>query len=723
MQQAERRDLDGLESFVPNSDDEEEDILSQGQLSSSEGLPSMRRMDLGQKAGMDNVDQKKINQTIVELSKDSKYFQNEQEKERQTNLRIAEMKRQLQEAEGDFQVMNEACVAVDALVASFEQSRNLHRIWLHVDMDAFYIACEIRENPSLKDKPCCVGHEKSIISTSNYVARKFGVRSAMAGFIAKKLCPDLVFLPHNFQLYRSVADQVQEIFVQFDPDFEAMSLDEAYLDLTEYCERENVSPGEAAHRVRHAIFARTRLTASAGAAPNKMLAKIASDYRKPNGQYVVPPDLNRIMDFISPLPVRKVSGIGRVTAAILQGLGVHTVADLWENRYRCWLAFSPVSAEYFIRVAMAVGETEHFKHEARKSVSRERTFAPTADVDKLARITIENARAVARDLEDVAMKGKTVTVKMKTDNFKVLTRSLTNKRYTADAETICEAALSILHQHLPLSLRLLGVRVSNLLPKDEPDGPTPAAGQVLLTAFLQAQSQSQPHPPPLPPPHSPSQPGADSRGVDGRSGADGSGDVGPKGQQPPPLRIETLIPHSSPPTLTHIPKDEAIAAGPEQNQSFSPPDINDLPGRSSPPSAHPVVAVADDYTGQNALSSDMNTDAEFANMLGGGGEEKKRKRVGAGERESLEEGEEGEGFCCPVCQEIFSASMPEDERHAHVDLCLRCPAQASSPHPPPPVHPPLPTAHLPIPPTEPQIPSYLSTPSALTEAGGGGGGG
>uniref|UniRef100_A0A673GUA6 DNA polymerase kappa n=1 Tax=Sinocyclocheilus rhinocerous TaxID=307959 RepID=A0A673GUA6_9TELE len=277
----------------------------------------------------------------------------------------------------------DSCVPVQIMSnqLNLKLSRELGRVIVHVDMDAFYAAVEMRDCPELKDKPMAVG-SMSMLSTSNYHASRFGVRAAMPGFIAKNLCPNLVIVPTNFDKYRAVSAQVREIFSEYDPHFMPMSLDEAYLDITEqrkhwpetmrtYCicdasagvfklendtdkstaesEKDERSPvlfeespssspslsgadrkaevfgtsaEEAVREMRFRIQQKTSLTASAGIAPNMMLAKVCSDKNKPNGQYRIPPERQAVMEFIQDLPVRKVSGLGKVTEKMVAALGI-----------------------------------------------------------------------------------------------------------------------------------------------------------------------------------------------------------------------------------------------------------------------------------------------------------------------------------------------------------------------------------------------------------------
>uniref|UniRef100_A0A3B4GRW3 DNA polymerase kappa n=1 Tax=Pundamilia nyererei TaxID=303518 RepID=A0A3B4GRW3_9CICH len=382
------------------------------------------------KAGMEGLDRDKINKIIMETSKGSKFYENELKRDQQVNQRITKM--MLQKARITEQQLNKA----QAQVRSLEKSRDLSRVIVHVDMDAFYAAVEMRDCPELKDKPMAVG-SMSMLSTSNYHARKYGVRAAMPGFIAKKLCPSLVIVPLNFDKYRAVSNEIREIFADYDPNFQPMSLDEAYLDFTDHLEQRQHwpesththhfrkkaepsqeavtevrelspvlfedSPGsspspvgpegvhapagdfevfgtsveEAVREMRFRIEQKTMLTASAGIAPNMMLAKVCSDKNKPNGQYRLPSTREAVMDFIQNLPVRKVCGIGKVSEKMLNALGISTCSHLGQQMALLSLLFSETAWHHFLEVSLGLGSTyipRYCLHEERKSMSTERFF-------------------------------------------------------------------------------------------------------------------------------------------------------------------------------------------------------------------------------------------------------------------------------------------------------------------------------------------------------------
>lgn len=220
--------------------------------------------------------------------------------------------------------------AADQFIAQLDASRDLTQYIVHVDCDAFYAAVELLDRPELKDVPFAVGG--GVLTTCNYLARKYGCRSGMAGFVAKKLCPQLLLLPLNSDKYTSKAQEVRQVLAQYDPRFQSASIDEAYLNITEYCCENRMEPQDVVQQMRDEIHERTRITVSAGIAANAKLAKICSNMNKPNGQYVLLNDRNVIMSFMRSLPTRKVNGIGRVLERELQEIGVKTCGDIFPHR-------------------------------------------------------------------------------------------------------------------------------------------------------------------------------------------------------------------------------------------------------------------------------------------------------------------------------------------------------------------------------------------------------
>eukprot|EP00053_Salpingoeca_punica_P015802 m.146232 g.146232 ORF g.146232 m.146232 type:complete len:743 (-) comp16804_c0_seq1:1791-4019(-) len=488
------------------------------------------------KAGMEGVDQAKVNAIIYEASKGSKFFLAAQERAEETTRKIAAMREKA--AHLKEKGLKEARRIVDQKTARLEGIRDLSRVLVHIDMDSFYAAVEIRDNPSYAGKPIGIGG-MSMLSTCSYEARKYGVRSAMPGFVAKRLCPDLILVPHRFEAYREASNRVREIIARFDPNYRSMGLDEAYVDLTDYlksvpsqCPHQMQPPGDdnngdnefrccfpepevkerakfgfnaanvaamqpqthddesgelgaaaadnppqhtpplpftLAERVvfaiRAEIFEKTKLTASAGIAANSTLAKICTDWNKPNGQYYLPPVRADILAFLHPLPCRKIPFIGKVTEQVLGGLGVNNCKELFEQRYLIHQLFSEISSNFFLRAALGI-QSEEREDQPRKSMSTERTFYGISDPAKLRAKCSELCQHLAEDLASEDLEGKCITIKLKTTAFKVLSRAESLPTYISSAAELELHALQLfereLQVHKTLELRLFGVRMSSL---------------------------------------------------------------------------------------------------------------------------------------------------------------------------------------------------------------------------------------------------------------------
>ncbi|CAA0807471.1 DNA/RNA polymerases superfamily protein [Striga hermonthica] len=413
------------------------------------------------KAGMEGVDKEKVQRIVYEMSKGSKYFENEEKKEAYMKLKIDTMRVQLAKLSA-MDISHHQKIA-DKRIVELEATRDLSRIWLHVDMDAFYAAVETLCNPSLKGKPMAVG-SMSMISTANYEARKFGVRAAMPGFIARKLCPELIFVPVDFKKYTYYSGLTRKVFQKYDPSFLAASLDEAYLDITNYCNDKGMTAGQVAEELREGVSKETGgLTCSAGVAPNRLLAKVCSDINKPNGQFVLPNERMAVMTFISSLPIRKIGGIGRVTENILKGvLGITTCEEMLQKSSFICALFSRTSADFFLSVGLGIGRTDTPQVTQRKSMSNERTFSPTDDEATINKKLVDLSENLSSDLEKHGLRGRTLTLKLKTSSFEVRTRAVTLPHYICSSEDIMRHAMKLLKAELPVSLRLMGLRMSHL---------------------------------------------------------------------------------------------------------------------------------------------------------------------------------------------------------------------------------------------------------------------
>ena len=427
------------------------------------------------KAGMDGVDTAHVRRVVDAMSRNSAHHRNETRKLEKVEARIREMRARFARLTPEQLARHQR--RADARVATLERTRDVSRTWIHVDMDAFYAAVHVLENPELGRVPIAVGGV-GMISTANYVARAFGVRSAMPGFIALKLCPDLTFVKPDFEKYRRYANLAREVFREYDPNFDAVSLDEAFLDVTEYLALNGVDANAAASAVRAKVRERTGgLTCSAGVAPNRRLAKVCSDANKPDGQMVLANDGEAIVRFVRALPVRKIGGVGKVQERVLAAFGMTSCGDVFERRASLAAAFSETAFEFLLAASMGVGtetrdpggggggEAAANEEVARKSVSQERTFAPTSDRAELERKIADAAKRVAASLEREGLLARVATVKMKRATFEVTQRQASLERSHWCAETaLVDAALRLFRAEKDVgALRLVGVRASGLV--------------------------------------------------------------------------------------------------------------------------------------------------------------------------------------------------------------------------------------------------------------------
>ncbi len=346
---------------------------------------------------------------------------------------------------------------------------------IHVDMDAFYASVEQRDDPSLRGKPLAVGGggPRGVVSAASYEARKFGVRSAMSGVLARKLCPELLFVRPDFEKYSTVSKQIREVFHEYTDLVEPLSLDEAYLDVTE----NKVGMPSAtviATWVRQKIKERTALNASAGISINKFLAKVASDINKPNGQKTIPPE--EVIPFLEELDIRKFFGIGKVTAKKMYEHGIFTGLDLKKKSKEYLEEHFGKSGVYYYDVVRGQHTSLVKPNRIRKSLAAERTFTEniTSEVFMIERLE-HIAQEIERRLTKGKVAGKTVTLKIKYSDFTLQTRSRTLEYFVRDKGIILETTKELLYQEkMRNSVRLLGISLSNLntekkeKPKNEP---------------------------------------------------------------------------------------------------------------------------------------------------------------------------------------------------------------------------------------------------------------
>ncbi|MFM2212871.1 MAG: polymerase [Bacteroidota bacterium] len=338
-----------------------------------------------------------------------------------------------------------------------------YRKIIHVDMDAFYASVEQMDHPELKGKPLAVGGSevRGVVSAASYEARKFGVRSAMSGIQAKRNCPELLFVKPRFDRYKEISNKIRKIFHEYTDLVEPLSLDEAYLDVTQN-KKGNLSASLIAQEIRKRIFEEVGLTASAGISVNKFVAKIASDYNKPNGQKTVNPD--DVEAFLEQLDIKKFYGIGKVTRERMYHLGIFTGKDL-KSKSKAFLEehFSK-SGLHFYNIVRGIHNSAVKPNRTAKSVAAEHTFDEnlTSEIFMLERLE-RIADELEKRLKKYNISGKTVSLKIKYSDFTTQTRSKTLPYFISDKELILEVAKELLYQErMKESVRLLGISLNNL---------------------------------------------------------------------------------------------------------------------------------------------------------------------------------------------------------------------------------------------------------------------
>jgi len=334
---------------------------------------------------------------------------------------------------------------------------------IHIDMDAFYASVEQRDNPQLKGKPLAVGHgaRRGVVAAASYEARQFGVRSAMPSTRALQHCPQLTFVPPRFEVYKAVSRQIHAIFADYADAIEPLSLDEAYLDVT--ADRVGLATAtDTAKEIRARILAVTGLTASAGISYNKFLAKLASDQRKPNGQFVVPPGKGEA--FVATLPIGRFHGVGAVTEAKMKRLGIHTGQDLHRQSLAFLQHHFGKSGPWYYAIARGEDHRRVNPDRVRKSSGSETTFeADLTDPGAIEAEVVALADKVWGWCEQAQAFGRTVTVKIKYADFQQATRSRSAPGPVADREHLRRLGRELIRSVLPApkGVRLVGVTVSN----------------------------------------------------------------------------------------------------------------------------------------------------------------------------------------------------------------------------------------------------------------------
>jgi DNA polymerase-4 len=354
--------------------------------------------------------------------------------------------------------------------------KNVRRDILHLDLDAFYASVEVLDDPSIRGKPVIVGgsERRGVVCAASYEARKFGVHSAQPMATAKRLCPKGVYLPVRMDRYREMSDRVFDVYRRFTPLVEAISIDEAFLDVT--ASTRLFGPAESiASKIKTSVREETGLTVSAGVGTNKLVAKIASDLQKPDGLTVVPP--GKEMEFLAPLPVGRLWGVGKVTQATLNRIGVVTVGDLSGIRVEELARRFGRNGVLLHELSLGIDEREIAPEQEAKSIGREETYAyDLVDMEAIRKELLSLAGRVGERMRSHGVKGKTITLKVKYHDFTLITRAVTLGRGTDDGGGIYRGVIGLLRKTEAGSrpVRLLGISLSNLsvesvcVEKDDP---------------------------------------------------------------------------------------------------------------------------------------------------------------------------------------------------------------------------------------------------------------
>lgn len=336
---------------------------------------------------------------------------------------------------------------------------------IHVDMDAFYASVEQRDHPEYRGKPVVVGGSpqgRGVVAAASYEARKFGVHSAMPAAQAVKRCPSAIFVKPRFEVYRDVSHQIRDIFFEFTDLVEPLSLDEAYLDVTENLV-DCPSATLIAKKIKQIIREKTDLVASAGVSFNKFLAKIASDLDKPDGLSIIHPD--EAEEFIENLPIEKFYGVGKATQLKMESLGIRTGADLKQWEEIDLVKKFGKSGHHYYRIARAIDHRKVKSHRIRKSIGKERTFSEDiSDLEWIRQFLVDLSEKISGSMEKLNAAGKTVTLKVRYKNFDTVTRSYSHPAFISGAGEIADTALRLLEETEAgrREVRLLGISISSL---------------------------------------------------------------------------------------------------------------------------------------------------------------------------------------------------------------------------------------------------------------------
>ena len=426
----------------------------------------------GEKGGMKGINHEKIEKIIYETTKNSRIFKKNEEDLAYLKQEILSVEKKLENFHKNEILYNQVAQLAKSRIEFLKEQRRFDKIWMHLDMDMFFAAVEIKDNPSLANVPMAVG-SMAMISTSNYIARKYGVRSAMPGFIALKLCPQLKLIGGHFHRYKEESIKIMEILEEYDPFLESSGLDEAYVDLTDYCKTNKIYSKDEiigmVKEIKKKIFEKTQLTCSCGIACNKRLAKICSDYNKPDGLYFLDFEPKVIEEFVEKLSIRKIPFIGSKTETRLNLLKIFTCKDLVERQVDLFY-INEDSFDFYMKNCYGIGSYEHSEYQEEKSISRSESFFMTGNKEQLLNTLEKLKEKIFKDMEKShVLYCKTLTIEIIGLSERKVSKCFTSKYGLPNKNSIKTKAIELFTELLEREkkARMIRIKISGLVKENE----------------------------------------------------------------------------------------------------------------------------------------------------------------------------------------------------------------------------------------------------------------
>ena len=426
----------------------------------------------GEKGGMKGINHEKIEKIIYETTKNSRIFKKNEEDLAYLKQEILSLEKKLENFHKNEILYNQVAQLAKSRIEFLKEQRRFDKIWMHLDMDMFFAAVEIKDNPSLANVPMAVG-SMAMISTSNYIARKYGVRSAMPGFIALKLCPQLKLIGGHFHRYKEESIKIMEILEEYDPFLESSGLDEAYVDLTDYCKTNKIYSKDEiigmVKEIKKKIFEKTQLTCSCGIACNKRLAKICSDYNKPDGLYFLDFEPKVIEEFVEKLSIRKIPFIGSKTETRLNLLKIFTCKDLVERQVDLFY-INEDSFDFYMKNCYGIGSYEHSEYQEEKSISRSESFFMTGNKEQLLNTLDKLKEKIFKDMEKShVLYCKTLTIEIIGLSERKVSKCFTSKYGLPNKNSIKTKAIELFTELLEREkkARMIRIKISGLVKENE----------------------------------------------------------------------------------------------------------------------------------------------------------------------------------------------------------------------------------------------------------------